>query len=150
MADRDFLAKMVEFDPKRFTFTFQLCFADEASFLQLYDTFFDEEVRTFKFKDKPKKINPATDKQIRFWFACVRQILLHYEIEPDKENMNTLHIQLKKKYLPATFIDVGLIKMPLIPSITEMSIADMAHALDNIITDYLQLGLDLQKYRLRV
>jgi len=148
MADNSFLAKLINFAPEHFSFTLQLGFGDEKQYQYFLDLFHDQEFRLFKVREKPKKIKDATDKQIRYWYACVRNILKFYDVETDSENMKTMHLQLKKRYLPVTYIEVGIVQLPLIPSLTELTLEEMAEGLDNLIEDYLKLGLDLRKYTL--
>jgi hypothetical protein len=148
MTESNFLAKVIHFSPDHFTITLQVCFTEEKDFNTILDVVNSKHILSFKVKDRAKKHNPATDKQIRFWYACVRNILKFYDVDVDSENMKTLHLQLKKKYLPVTYINVGLVQLPLIPSLTEIALTDMREGLDNLIEDYLKLGLDLKKYSL--
>ena len=142
-----FLGKLIDFDFVRYTVTLEVGFVTEDDFARIIEILREDKFKNFELKTKGRKVNPITDKQIKFWYVCVTQILKHYKAIFDKDTIDTLHRTLKMKYLPVKVLNLGSVSIPQIPSLTEVSKEDMRIAIDNLVEDYKKLGLDLTKWR---
>ena len=114
------------------------------------------KLEDFIIKDKPikMKVTPLhgkkakTMEQHRKWFKMVHQILEHFQKEDpgiliNADAIKALHEDLKRSTFPLRSMKIGSTDIPIIPSITDLSLNDLREAIQKVIDRYSHLVIGL-------
>lgn len=137
----NFVGKPIYIDYNQMLVTFEIGFIDENVFTSL-EEYIDKEEFIRLTSHSLRKFNYLSDKQHKYWFVLITHLLKHFDVPINSENIMGLHYELKKAYFPVEYIVMGSIKIPQIPSITNISKQQMRDILDRIVNDYQLIGLN--------
>jgi DNA-binding GntR family transcriptional regulator len=132
-ADR-LLGHIIDYDPKTDVIMIKADFLEPDKQVLIEELFKNKSEFSFWFKKPFRKAK--TYSQLRKYFRLLKEILIKSEIHPDAECIRTLDIEMKKSCLPCKKITIGDNERPIVPSKADLSVDDMSHLIQEVISRY--------------
>lgn len=138
--DEKFLGHIVAYDPVKQTISVKLDFLSLDHMAVIEEM--SREPKAFAFCFKKPFRRSKTWEQLKKYHALLKNILLKNEILVKAENMKTLDDCIKRAALPCDWIECDGVRIPVIPSKTDMSKEQMNYLISWVLQNYSYLKLE--------
>lgn len=141
--EEKFLSKIIRFDPQTRYLTLRLDFLTPDKQEALENLIKDDAELNFCFNKAYRR--SKTYPQLKCYYGMLNEILKKLDVFPDADTIRALDLEIKKNVFPAQFLELYTVKIPLVPSKSNMSVEELKLMIGYVKDTYAEILTEFEE-----